>query len=412
MTRTDVYRQLWKISKAFDPLLGVRGFTPSDVYAESENIIQLVRFLRVTQNLSGMPKKPKKTHGKRPNHALASAYHLQKKIHDAERNLWMPAISVPEIEKRVITPAEVHDALQTIMSELQRIKFRLGVEVPLREVAVIPNKTPDDVIQNLEWAAAAMPQFPFDRKLRQYDPASLRKNFNDIYSIAQNILKELKAYKKTRGIRVKASTPPLVKNIKPRHVYQKTLESLKKMVELRRQSGFASSAAPFYLMRPITFNDVYVLAARLDTELHLLSLKATISRTQGVFEEFEQKTPSDVFRAMWSISYELDTILGTQGQTPDDVFQVVIGVEKQVQALAKHLGYTLKEKRPELQLGLTPEDVFLKSKKVLKIITLFQKRLGFFTTAPPTPDQNEKVTHSDVFNTIGIISAELTDTEV
>ncbi len=276
-SRIENYRQLWQISKAFDPLLGVRGFSPNDVFAQSQHILDLVRFLRLTQNMPSMPKKPAKPKGKHPNHALASAYQLLQKIHRAEESLWIDAVDVPMVEKRVITPTEVYDALQTTIAELERIKFRLGVERLQAVVRPSTKKTPNDVIQNLQWAAAAMPIFPFDRPLQQYNPISLEKTPNDVFSLATHILKTIKLYKKARGIRVKARVPPPVHGLQPHHVYQKTLESLKKIVELRRAVGFVGNVMPRSPMRPITPSDVFEFASRLDNDLHLIYEKSGIN---------------------------------------------------------------------------------------------------------------------------------------
>jgi len=411
-TPADVYRELWAISKAFDPLLGVRGFSPADVFAQSEHIIELVRFLRVTQDMPGMPEKPLKPKGKHPNHALASTYQLLDKISQAESRLWMQPVEVPQMEKRVITPTEVYDQLQTVIAELQRIKFRLGVERPLSKVVVRLNKTPDDVIQNLQWASLGMPPFRLDRQLKQYDPTSLEKSSDDVFAIAQLVLLKLKYYKRMRGIRVRANTSPAVSGLKPRHVYQKILENLKKVMELRRQAGFGSSAVPLFPMRPISPNEVFALSSRLDRELNLIYGKSSVHVNMYTIDEFEQKTPNDVFKTMWQISYELDTILGTQGQTPNDVYQMVVYVGNHIKLLGRHMGYELKGERPSFRAGLEPADVIEKARRILRLIGKIKERAGMFSASAPMPVQGEKVTPNDVFNLVGVIGAELTEVEI
>jgi len=412
-TREKNYQQLWEVSKAFDPLLGVRGFLPSDVFAQSQRIVALVRFLRISQNSPSMPPKPKKTQGKHPNHALAAAYQLLTQVRHAEQNLWMDPVTVPLMEKRVITPTEVYDALQTNIAELQRIKFRLGLERAFSEVKTDANKTPDDVIQNLRWAAHSLPKFPFNKPLIQYDPRSLEKSPNDVFLVAQKVLQRLRHYKKLRGIRTKANRPREVIALQPRHVYQKTLECLKKVMVLRQQTGFSASATPYFPMRIITPNDVFALATRLDRALNLVY--ETIGMAKESFETRDiagNKTPSDVFRVMWQISYELDTILNSQGQTPNDVFQMASYVVAHIQRIQRHLDDTPPIPIPTLVAGMKPADVIVQAHAVLKTIGQLKVRAGMFATSLPIAKQDSRVTPNDVFNLVSVIIAELTEIEI
>jgi len=412
-SRGENYRQLWVISKAFDPLLGVRGFLPSDVFAQSERIVALVRFLRVSQAMPSMPPKPKKTKGKHPNHALAASYQLLAAIQKAERNLWMDPVTVPPLKKRVITPTEVYDALQTNIAELQRIKFRLGVDRTFDEVERATNKTPDDVIQNLRWAMMAMPTFPLTKRLIQYDPKTLEKNPNDVFAMVQLTLEKLRYYKRFRGIRVEANTPPDVSALQPRHVYQKILESLRKVVSLRQQAGFSASAIPLFPMRLITSSDVFMVASRLNRALDLIYDAEGVPAEMFKENIVHDKTPNEVFRVAWQISYELDTILGTQGQTPDDVFQMARFVVAHIQRLQQKLGVQDPiVSPPPLIPHLKPADVFVQAESVLSTIAQLKQRAGIFGTSLPVAEEDGVVTPNDVFNLVSVLLADIVEVEI
>ncbi len=411
-TRAQNYELLWRISKAFDPLLGVRGFTPSDVYGQTLVVLDAIRFLRTTQNIPGMPPKPPRPQNKHPNHALKEAATLISIINQAERNLWMDPVEIPDIPKRVITPTEVYDQMQTIIAELQRIKYRLGVERDLIDPPKQSGKTPDDVVQNLRWAQKAMPTFPLDRRLFQYDPKTLLKTPSDVYAIAENVLRKLRAYKRFRGIRMHAQKAPYVSGLQPRHVYQKTTEVLGKVVSLREQVGLGASALPLYPMRPVSPSDVYQTMARLDRELNLIYKNQDMDISRFQPRTFEGKKPSDVFQVVWTISYEMDTILGTEGQTPSDVFRMAVYLERHAQQLASKLGYSLHCKTPPFKPGLRPADVIVKARELFHLIEDMKKRAGIFSAPPPLPPHGEPVTPNDVYNLVGVIAPELIELEV
>ncbi len=411
-THKSSYQLLWQISKAFDPLLSVRGFTPSDVYGQTLVVLDTIRFLRQTQNLNQMPPKPKRPNNKHPNHALAEALTLQRKINQAEHNLWMETTEVPEVPKRIITPTEVYDQMQTLIAELQRIKYRLGVERDLLTPPPIKGKTPSDVVQNLRWAQAAMPLFPLDKPLYQYDPKFLLKEPSDVYGVADLVLRKLRAYKRFRGIRVKARKVPYVEGLRPRHVFQKTIEALDKTMKLREQAGLGTSALPLYPMREITPSDVYQQAVRLDRELNLIYKTAGMDISRFTPRIFENKVPSDVFKVMWTISFEMDTLLGSQGQTPSHVFQMASYLEKHARQLATHIGMVPDTALPPFKPGLKPKDVIVKAREVFKLIQDMKQRAGLFSLAPPIPPHSMPVTPTDVYNLVGVILPELIELEV
>lgn len=411
-TPNDVYQALWQVSLALDPLLGVRGFTPKDVYAQTEQILEMVRFLRLTQNLSNNIKQPSRPTGKHPNHALQAANELLTRIAKAEENLWIEPAQVPKLERRVITPTEVYDALANVIAELQRIKYRLGVERHFPELGVKREKTPDDVVQNLRWAAAMMPLFPLGAPLYQQNPTSLTKTPADVYQITQHILDELSRYRALRGIHTIPRQPSQVSGLQPKHVYQKTLEGLEKINILRKQVQMKVIALPQYPLRKITPTEVFDLAIRLNMELQQIYERAKLK--DATFIEFinnrsapNSKTPSDVYSNMWRISYLLDTVIGTEGYTPNDVYRETMIASSEIKLIAQHLNRWKTPKTPDFIDGYGPGDVIIKARGVLQLVARIQDRAGIFEKRSPLPQSDGEVTPSDVFNMVGLIRTEL-----
>ena len=411
-TPNDVYRAIWRISLALDPLLGVRGFTPRDVYAQTEQILGMVRFLRFTQNLPDNIKQPPRPKGKHPNHALQAAYALLTRIAKAEENLWIEPAHVPKLERRVITPTEVYDALSNVTAELQRIKYRLGVERHFPEPTVKADKSPDDVVQNLQWAAEMMPQFSLGRPLYQHDPASLTKTSDDVYLITEHILDELSRYRALRGIHTAPRQPTQATGLQPKHVYQKILEGVEKTNVLRQQMQMGTIALPEQPLHRITPTEVFDLATRLDMELQYIYDRAKLEETTFIGDvkranEQLGKTPSDAYTNMWHISYLLDTIIGSEGYTPNDLYRESMTILNEIKLITHHLKRGKIAEMPNFVEGHTPQDVMLKARDLLILITRTQDRAGLFEKHSPIPMPGKDITSSDVFNMVGLIHAEL-----
>lgn len=338
VTPTEVYANLWLTSLAFDPLLGVRGFTPSDVYQQAEYIVQIVDFLRLSQNKALRLDKPEKTQGKHPNHALQAAYKLQNKISVVQKNLWMPAPEkAPKVPRRVISPTDVYDALQVVIAELQRIKYRLGIDRELPLPPARKNKTPDDVIQLLTYAERLLPSFDLQSSLFQYDNAALDKTPNDTFIVASRILYALEALNQARGIRVKAAKLGLIQDIEPRHVLQITLQNLRTTDLLRRDMGLAATAIPHLPLREVTPTDVYQLMSRLEEELKLHFKRIQFSYPIVDLQDVGKKTPRDVYHKMWQVKEQLDLLTGQNLITTHDLWQEGVEIAQTLQSIYLHL---------------------------------------------------------------------------
>ena len=410
----DVYRELWGISRAIDPVLGIRGLFPADVYAKALEVLETVRFLTTSQNLSGKEiAKPPLTEGNHPNHSLIAVNKLLSKIAVAERNLWITPVSVPEIPMRVIEPQEVFDALNIVVAELQRIKFRLGLERHFPAVKIEGDKTPDDVIQILKWATGIMPDFS-KKPIYQYDPADIAKTTNHVFAVSEHNLKELKVYKNYRGIKTPVRTIPAQSGMQPKHVYQKALENLSKISRLRIQLGLGEIVVPEYPLRKITPTEVYDLAVRLDAEMEIIyeqnGIDAIPANLDIYMKEFDQKTPTDVFTNIWCYSFILDTIIGSEGYTPSDVYQEASRIKEEIKLIASHLGKDIEVSLTTMTLNQKPSDVIIIAREVRDLLSQAKKHAGIFEQRIVTGKQiieNRQISPDDVFNEVGLILAEI-----
>ncbi len=410
-TPNDVYRLLWEISLSLDPVLGIRGFGPNDVYAQSLRVLAEITFIRQSQLLPMNIARPKRTQGKHPNHALQATYALLEKMAKAEANLWIEPVRPPEIPRRVIVPAEVYDALQVVLAECQRIKFRLGLERAFDTPPVKPGKTPDDIIQNLVFARRLMPEFKVSEKRLQFDRNALIKTPNQVFSVASHIYNELLRYKKMRGIQQAPRIPSPVSGLKPKHVFNKTLDCLSKVAILRQQMGLGPIAVADYPLREISPNEVYDLALRLDRELEIIYDHIdmpSVPAEQNIYT-YHDKTPSDVFGKMWQISYLLDTLIGSSGRQPVDVFKLMAKNVAEIRLICKHLQISVPTVKPKYISGLRPNDVFVLGMDVLKKLNAVKRWAGMFSEPVRLSEHIGTATPNDVYNLGLVMQAEIVD---
>ncbi len=410
-TPNDVYALLWSISLAFDSLLGIHGYTPTDVYALSQKVVKTVNFLAKSQNIHKNFEKPKRVPDLRPNHALYRSYDLLQKISEAEKRLWITPSEVPQKPQRVVTPTEVYDSLQFNIAELQRIKHRLGLERYFKLEDVKSVKSPSDVVQNLEYAIDIMPTFSLSKELVQYPSNSLNKTPNDVFGVTVEILRKIEKLKNIRGITQREKIPPYIYGLKPAHAYQKAIESIEKSIKLKTEFGFYPSAVPTAPLRKITPNEVYELVLRLDGIVTLL-LKSSGFKDEDEYiykldkRRYTQKVPSDVYNNLWKISNNFDLLLARE-YTPNETYAMAARIEKKVKLILDMLN--VKHKKTALvKIDETkyPSDVFALTLKVFKDIKRIQKRLNMDVSTILIPKE-KNITPNTVYNSLRILNASL-----
>ncbi|WP_151900846.1 hypothetical protein [Sulfurimonas hydrogeniphila] len=414
-TPSDVYQVLWTVSLGFDELLG-QGFTPSDVYIQSQQILERIEFLRSSQREYSDVKMPPKRPNLHPNHALYASIDLIKKISEVEKKLWMTPVPVPKAKHKVISPTEVYDSLQTVKAELNRLSRRLGIERSFPPKKLQTKKTPSDVVQNLEYAKALLPAFDFSHPLNQYPQKSLTKTPNEVYALSEYILHKIMRIKERRGIQLKAKKVPYVYGLEPIYVYVKGLEDLEKTAKLKSLEGFYPSQIPDAPNTKITPSEVYELILRLDDEINLVyntkKYNYNFISYRNYLEKkiYQDKTPSDVYNLLWKISYELDTILN-QEYTPNETYILAVKLYKNIQTVSYHL--TQKQILvPLLKYeSKAPSDVFMQSLQLMQTLTKIKKR-GNLNSATLTIPRDKIITPNSVYNALRLISGTVSELRV
>jgi hypothetical protein len=410
-TSNDVYRELWTVSYALNPLLGMRGVSPNDAYAISEQILDEIRFLRNSQNLSGESSHPSLRTGHHPNHALHAVSDLMGTIAKAQRNLWLVPATPNRVPRQIITVSDVYDGLLGVQAELQRIKYRLGLEriIPLQET----NKRydSDDIIRNLQWAKKLMPLFPLEKSLSQYDQESLVKTPSHVSMIAEHILWELQKYKRRMGIRQIVPEEPPLEGLAPQHVYGKTLECIRQVSLLRTNKELGPVAIPTPPLRTITPDEVFELLTRLDMELEVLYTSGNVAPIPW-YEDYRElvsgKTPSDVYNKMRKIAKEIDILLGSRGYSLDDGYQLAAGIQQELDLILEHLG--VEELEPQVWILprlLQPRHILTTSHELWDLVKQAQRRAGIRSPFIPSALPTGSTTPTDIYNELQLILTEV-----
>jgi len=417
-TPNDVYRLLWSISLAMDGILGIKGYTPTDVYELSNKLVENVKFLRETQNIYTHINKPKRIPNLHPNHALYASYKFLSKVRVSEKNLWIDPTEVPKKPHRVINPTDVYDSIQYDLAELQRIKYHLGVERYFQLKPVKEVKTPSDVVQNLTYAKELMPIFSFNRPLIHYPLSSLQKTPNNVFAVTEVILQKLNILKNLKGIKKQVKNPPFIYGLHPIHAYQKAIEATEKSIRLKVQMGFYPSEVPEQPLRKITPNEVYEMVIRLDGIVTILLHKAGYKNVQEYIYKLDKKiptgkTPSDVYHNLWKISNTIDVLLATE-YTPNETFALSSKIMTKVEVLLKklHIKQSVINRVVNEKIEVNnkiPKDVFNLTLKLYDELKKVQKRLNMQSSNIIIPNQQTNITPNTVYNALRIVNANVNE---
>ncbi|MBM4055321.1 MAG: hypothetical protein FJ264_11785 [Planctomycetes bacterium] len=406
------YQLISEISRAFDPVLGVEGFSIDDIYVMAQRALEDIRFLRVSQNMPEVTERddfdtPRKWHA---NHILREVYVLQERVANAERNLWMDSCEVPALPYRKIETNEVYDAVLSVISELQRIKYRIGMEYRVKLPELQQNRTPNDVIFLLKLAQDTLPPFDGSMPLIQQNPDNLQKRMKDVFLLANKLTHYLKSDHKLHNIAFSPETVHYNNNDRqPIHVYQKTLECMEKINILRLKANYFPTAISDYPHSNVTNNELYEIIQRLIDEFNLLQTMEhgrPIVLNEDVDCGNDNVSFADVCNIMCRNSSHLDALIGSEGYDIDDVYKKALQIIDELLMLGKHLNISLQVQNPLLQENKTLNDAH---HVVREIYVLLEKIQAWANIRKIAVSDCEicNVTPGDIYNELGIVLAEI-----
>jgi len=413
-TSNDNYFILWKASLAMDELLG-RGFSPTDNYEQSVLVLDIINFLRNSQNIYEDIEKPKKKKRKHPNHVLYATNNLLNKIAKVEKRLWIEPVDVPSNPQRIINPTEVYDSLQTVVTELKRIRKRLGLE-RLYEVKTVEDvKTPSDVLQNVEYAIKIFPEFKLSDNLKQYDKTSLKKTKNELYALSVFILNKINYLKNYKGIKLESNSVPYIYNLTAMHVYQKSIETIEKINKIRVLNGLHYIATPQYPIKTKDENYIYNMLLMIDDDISIIMKKngvKNIKKWSFLLDKksYSNKNYSDIYYNLWKITSVIDTLIGKE-YTSNEIYILAKELEDRVLAIYNHLAVKKINLKYKKNQNIQFEDIFNISLNIYKNITKILERANISGGTVIIPKATN-ITSDTVYNSLRVINASLIDLNI
>ena len=413
-TPNDSYYEVWLASLAMDELLG-KGFSPIDNYKQSVIVVDIINFIRNSQGIYTQVSMPKKKNRKHPNHVLYQTNSLLQKISLAEKKLWMQAVDVPQNPQRIITPTEVYDSMQIVITELIRIRRRLGIERSYEAKDVLESKTPSDVLQNIEYAIKLFPTFELNKELVQYDRTSLVKNLNEMYSLSEFILNKVEYLKEVKGIKVLAKNIPMIYNLHTMHIYQKGIETMEKINKLRQKDKLYKVAIPQSPIKQKSTDSVYELLLMIDSEISIIMERNGIKNVKNWSYVLNRKTytnknPSHIYNNLWKISSTIDIIRGAQ-YTPKDIFILANKMAQRIDNITEHLIGKTNTPSYDKCLEKRAADVFNLSLKLHDLLLYFEKRANITIGVVDIPKE-KNISADTVYNALRVINATLIDINI
>lgn len=413
-TSNDSYYEVWLASLAMDELLG-KGFSPVDNYKQSALIVDTIMFIRNSQGMYDEIEMPKKKSRKHPNHVLYATNKLLKEISHVEKKLWMQAVDVPQNPQKIITPTEVYDSMQIVITELIRIRRRLGVERFYEAQEIIESKTPSDVLQNIEYAIKLLPTFELNQNIIQYNRKSLVKTFNEMYSLSEFILEKIKYLKEVKGIKVASKKISMIYNLHTMHIYQKGIETMEKINKLRLKDKLYEVAVPQSPIKQKSTDDVYELLLMIDNEISIIMERNGIKDVQRWSYVLDKKTyanknPSHVYNNLWKISSIIDILRGTQ-YTPNDIYILANKMEQRIENITKYLIGQTNKINHKKNFEKRSDDVFRLSLKLYELLIQIEKRANITIGVVDIPKE-KNISTDTVYNALRVINATLIDINI
>lgn len=238
---------------------------------------------------------------------------------------------------------------------------------------------------------------------------AVEPSVNDVYAKAYQICQEVELIRNHLGFHQATAENPTSTQLNPGHSWQKSYEILYKINVFRKNYGLPRISTPsrepqLSVTSMISFEQTARIIAELQLVKYYLNITETIAPNTT---PFEGKVPTDVYRLLNRISYDLDVING-KSLSPADALTQAVRIFEDVSVILDALHIKEDVIPPPKNPNVQPSGSFESVLKLLDEIERIRKMIGMgmldfhaFTPADRT------ITPSDVFSLAGIALAEL-----
>jgi hypothetical protein len=230
---------------------------------------------------------------------------------------------------------------------------------------------------------------------------------NDVYTQLFKVNEEVNLIKQYLHITETIQVPEIKANFSPRHTWQKSYEVFVRLNRLREKHGLPviaiSSSEPIKHHQPL---HIYEQTLRLLTELHIIKFYLNIQTVVPDPPSFTDKTITDNYNLLNSISYQF-TLINGETFTPSHVFAEAMRINDDTDTLLEVLAIKDTTIPPPKHVNAIPANTFAMATNVLTEIQRLQKQVDIDTIDLEVFRVYQNITPSEVFGLTGIILAEL-----
>jgi len=148
---SDVYENMWRASYLLDGVAGT--IEPSFVFRNTRLILAELEQISAKLGVASLKKAPLAVEGKLPKDVNLQSFKNMHLLARLQRKLKIEPLRAPSFPSGKITPSDVYDTTNLLLSELVRIKVALNIVTPRPSIALLEGKRPPDVLSQMQLIA-------------------------------------------------------------------------------------------------------------------------------------------------------------------------------------------------------------------------------------------------------------------
>ena len=231
-----------------------------------------------------------------------------------------------------------------------------------------------------------------------------------VYQKTLQIMAEIEDIRAAENITTTYREPGVQTNKRPLHVYSKSLEVIEKIGRYQDILGIKRVETNQLPLRTVTPREVYEQTESILAELSRIREALGLRYSPKTIAFIAGKGPSDVYEVMWKSSYLLDALAGQT--SPNEVFRNTQYILEELELIADNLGVDINIRSTKTVNGSkTPKDVNLEAFKTLHKIGRIQRYLDIEPFSP-SPFPAGKIFPNDALDSTNTILAELVRVKV
>ncbi|WP_425052436.1 hypothetical protein [Psychromarinibacter sp. S121] len=263
--------------------------TPNHVFQRTEEVLLHLDLLNAA-NFSETAEIEVPDDPTRPRHVLQTARDVWRKLQLLRYMNGLPTASLDPVPSREVTPSDVKEVMDRILSGVVDLRGAYGVEDEVATPALPEGKTPTDVNANLLRIGAQLDALGV--------PATVP---NDVFQLASTVLMALEDIARHTGTEFNTGSLWPETGRTPANVYQavhQLIADLKTLSEADPRFAVDGIVDPGQLSGDITPADVMKILSRAMADVQAIRAAAGVEEPAASAPYLGGKTPSDVYFAV------------------------------------------------------------------------------------------------------------------